>query len=85
MGWFMNYLFEHITDFNREEVEEKYIKAIIASMDFMEIREALAEYLRKEKGEYSHKRLYNEIKKEFPNILDDLIEDTEINTLLKGA
>lgn len=81
----MNYLFEHITDFNREEVEEKYIKAIIASMDFMEIREALAEYLRKEKGEYSHKRLYNEIKKEFPNILDDLIEDTEINTLLKGA
>jgi hypothetical protein len=81
----MNYLFESINDFNREDVEGRYIKAIIASMDFMEIREALGECLRKEKSEYSHKRLYNEIKKEFPDILYDILEDCHTQTLLKGA
>jgi len=81
----MNCLFESINDFNREEIEERYIKAIIASMDFMEIREALAEYLRKEKSEYSHKRLFNEIKKEFPESVDELLQDGQVCTLIQGA
>lgn len=81
----MNCLFEAINDFNREDVESRYIKAIIASMDFMEIREALGEYLKKDKSRYSHKKLYNEIKKEFPDILYDILEDCQTQTLVKGA
>lgn len=81
----MNSLFEVVNDFNRDDVESRYVKAIIASMDFMEIREALEECLKKEKAQYSHKRLYNEIKKEFPDLLYDILEDCHTQTLLKGA
>jgi hypothetical protein len=66
---------------NREDIQQKYIQAIIAHMDFMEIREALREYLTKEKSRYTHKHLYREIKNQNPEILREMFQDDYVDTL----
>lgn len=72
---------DRIDGTNRQEIQDKYIQAIIAHMDFMEIREALREYLVKEKNRYTHKHLYREIKKQNPEILREIFQDDYVDTL----
>ena len=72
---------DRIDGTNRQEIQDKYSQAIIAHMDFMEIREALREYLVKEKNRYTHKHLYREIKKQNPEILREIFQDDYVDTL----
>ena len=72
---------DRIDSCNREDIQQKYIQAIIAHMDFMEIREALREYLTKEKSRYTHKHLYREIKNQNPEILREMFQDDYVDTL----
>jgi hypothetical protein len=72
---------DRIDDSNRQEIQDKYIQAIIAHMDFMEIRDALREYLFKEKNRYTHKHLYREIKRQNPEILREIFQDDYVDTL----
>ena len=72
---------DRIDDANRQEIQENYIQAIIAHMDFMQIRDALRDYLAKEKSKYSHKHLYKEIKKQNPDILREMFQDDYVDTL----
>jgi|688.fasta_scaffold772889_1 hypothetical protein len=76
------FFIDRIDAYNREDVQNKYIDAIIAHMDFMEIRDALREYLDKEKSRYTHKHLYREIKKQSPEILREVF-DNYVDTFLK--
>lgn len=75
------FFISRITDANRRDIQDKYVHAIIAHMDFMQIREALAEYLQKEKSRYSHKHLYREIKKQNPEILQEMFQDNYVDTM----
>lgn len=76
------FFIERIDDSNRQEIQEKYVQAIIAHMDFMEIRDVLREYLLKEKSKYSHKHLFREIKKQNPEMLREIFQDYYVGTLL---
>jgi hypothetical protein len=58
-----------INDDNRCKYQNDYIDYLISHMDFIEIREALRNYLHKEKGRYSNKFLENEIRRENPDLL----------------
>lgn len=59
-----------INDDNRCKYQNDYVEYLIAHMDFIEIREALRNYLHKEKGRYSNKFLENEIRRENPDLLN---------------
>jgi hypothetical protein len=71
---------DRIDDANRQQIQDDYIQAIIAHMDFMEIRDALREYLIKEKNRYNHKHLLREIKKQNPEILREIFQDDYVDT-----
>lgn len=71
---------DRIDDSNRQQIQDDYIQAIIAHMDFMEIRDALREYLIKEKSRYNHKHLLREIKKQNPEILREIFQDDYVDT-----
>jgi hypothetical protein len=75
---------DRIDNSNREDIQEKYVQAIIAHMDFMEIREALHDYICKEKSRYTDKNLYKEIKKQNPEILREIFQDNYIDTLTEN-
>ena len=64
-----------INHWNRQEIQDKYIDAIIANMDFMQIREMLRDYLNEEKNLYSNDDLRDEILSRNPNIKDELISN----------
>jgi hypothetical protein len=72
---------DRIDSSNREDIQDKYIQAIIAHMDFMEIRESLRDYIYKEKNQLSDKNLYKEIKKQNPEILREMFQEDFIDTL----
>jgi len=75
------FFLDRIDSSNRQDIQNKYIHAIISSMDFMEIRDALRDYLTKEKNRYTHKHLYREIKKQNPEILREMFQDDYVDTL----
>jgi hypothetical protein len=75
------FFIDRIDSSNRDEVQEKYVHAIIAHMDFMEIRDALREYLYKEKNRYTDKHLYKEIKNQNPEILREIFQDDYVETI----
>lgn len=75
------FFLDRIDSSNRQEIQNKYIHAIISHMDFMEIRDALRDYLVKEKNRYTHKHLYREIKKQNPEILREMFQDDYVDTL----
>jgi len=64
-----------INHWNRQEIQDKYIDAIIANMDFMQIREMLRDYLNEEKNLYSHDDLRDEILSRNSHIKDELISN----------
>ena len=74
------FFIDRIDDANRQQIQDDYIQAIIAHMDFMEIRDALREYLIKEKSRYNHKHLLREIKKQNPEILREIFQDDYVDT-----
>lgn len=75
------FFLDRIDSSNRQDIQNKYIHAIISNMDFMEIRDALRDYLTKEKNRYTHKHLYREIKKQNPEILREMFQDDYVDTL----
>jgi hypothetical protein len=64
-----------INQFNRKEIQRKYIDQILGELDFMEIKDALRDYLTKDKDKASNYALESEIRKEAPEVLVDNWED----------
>jgi hypothetical protein len=74
-----------INNQNRKEIQRKYIDSILGSLDFIEIKERLRDYLDFEKDKESNKSLELEIRHESPDILVDNWEDfSESATLTKA-
>jgi hypothetical protein len=68
-----------IHDANRTEIQRKYIEHIISHMDFMEIRDALRDYLNGEKNRYSNRNLEAEIARYAPAVLQDYFAEYVVN------
>ncbi len=64
-----------VSDLNRIEIQRKYIDQILGSMDFMQIKNKLRDYLELEKDKESNRSLEYEIRHEAPEILVDNWED----------
>jgi len=64
-----------INHWNRQEIQDRYVDAIIANMDFMQIRSMLRDYLNEEKNLYSNDDLRDEILSRNSNIKDELISN----------
>ena len=74
-----------LTEKNRVEIQRKYIDHILGSLDFMEIKDRLRDYLETEKDIESDAALEAEIKHEAPDVLVDNWEDMKSPaTLTKG-
>lgn len=66
---------KYINENNRNDIQRKYIDQILGSLDFMQIKDALRDYLSKEKDKESNYALESEIRKEAPDVLVDNWED----------
>jgi hypothetical protein len=64
-----------INNYNRNDVQRKYIDTILGSLDFIEIKQRLRNYLELEKDKESNKSLELEIRHEAPELLIDNWED----------
>lgn len=64
-----------INQINRKEIQRKYIDQILGSLDFMQIKDKLRDFLQKEKDRESNYALESEIRKEAPDVLVDNWED----------
>lgn len=64
-----------INQYNRQDVQRKYIDQILGELDFMQIKDRLRDYLSKEKDKESNYALEAEIRKEAPEVLVDNWED----------
>lgn len=62
-----------IDDFNRTEIQRKYIDHMIGKMDFMEIKRELWNYINQNKNRYSNYSLELEISRDAPIILGDIV------------
>lgn len=62
-----------IDDFNRTEIQRKYIDHIVGHMDFVEIKRELWNYINREKNRYSNYSLELEISRDAPKILGDIV------------
>ena len=65
----------YIQESNRKEVQRKYIDQILGEMDFMQIKDALRDYLNKDKDKSSDYALEAEIRKQAPEVLVENLED----------
>jgi hypothetical protein len=75
-----------ISDGNRKEIQRKYIDQLLGSLDFMQIKDKLRDYIDLEKDKESNRALEAEIRHEAPEILVDNWEDfDEPATLTKGS
>jgi hypothetical protein len=64
-----------INNYNRNDVQRKYIDSILGSLDFIEIKQRLRNYLELEKDKESNRSLELEIRHEAPELLVDNWED----------
>jgi hypothetical protein len=71
-----------INQYNRQDVQRKYIDQILGELDFMQIKDRLRDYLSKEKDKESNYALEAEIRKEAPEVLVDNWEDFNEPALL---
>lgn len=67
----------YLNDNNRLEIQRKYIDQILGSLDFMQIKNRLRDYLELEKDKESNQSLEAEIRKEAPEVLVENWEDFE--------
>lgn len=65
-----------ITAQNRNDIQRKYIDHILGSMDFLQIKDKLRDYLELEKDKENIKSLAAEISHEAPEILVDNWEES---------
>jgi len=71
---------------NRVEVQRKYVDHILGSLDFIEIKDRLRDYLELEKDKESDSSLEAEIRHEAPEVLVDNWEDvSEPATLTRNT
>lgn len=68
---------KYINQYNRSDIQRKYIDQILGSLDFMQIKDSLRDFLSKEKDKSSNYALEAEIRKEAPEVLVDNWEDFE--------
>jgi hypothetical protein len=73
---------KRIDDGNRTDIQRKYIDHILGSLDFLEIKDKLRDYLEIEKDRESNRSLEAEITHEAPDILVDNWEDFDEPALL---
>ena len=66
---------QSLTVYNRKDIQDKYIDYLLGSMDFMEIKNKLKEFLELEKTLESNSDLEAEILSEAPEVLLDNLED----------
>lgn len=66
---------QSLTVYNRKDIQDKYIDHLLGSMDFMQIRDKLREFLELEKTLESNSDLEAEILSEAPEVLLDNLED----------
>lgn len=62
-----------VDDFNRTEIQRKYIDYLIGKMDFMEIKRELWNYINRDKNRYSNYSLELEISRDAPKILGEVV------------
>jgi hypothetical protein len=75
---------KYVNDKNRIEVQRKYIDQILGSLDFMQIKDRLRDFLELEKDKESNISLEAEIRQEAPEVLVENWEDfNEPATLTK--
>lgn len=60
---------------NRQDIQRKYIDQILGSLDFMQIKDKLRDYLELEKDKESNRALEAEIRHESPEVLVENWED----------
>lgn len=65
----------YLNSSNRVEIQRKYIDHILGSLDFIQIKDRLRNYLDLEKDKESNTSLELEIRQEAPEILVDNWED----------
>jgi hypothetical protein len=65
----------YINEGNRQDIQRKYIDQLLGSLDFMEIKDRLRDYLELEKDKESNRALEAEIRHEAPEVLVDNWED----------
>jgi len=64
-----------VNDRNRQDIQRKYIDQILGSLDFMQIKDKLRDYLELEKDKESNRALEAEIRHESPEVLVENWED----------
>lgn len=64
-----------VNDSNRIEIQRKYIDQILGSLDFIQIKDRLRNYLELEKDKESNRAIEAEIRHEAPEVLVDNWED----------
>lgn len=64
-----------ITESNRQDIQRRYIDQILGSLDFMQIKDRLRDYLELEKDKESDRSLESEIRHEAPDVLVENWED----------
>lgn len=75
----------YINELNRKEIQRKYIDQILGSLDFMQIKDKLRDYLELEKDKESNRALEAEIRHEAPEVLVDNWEDFQGPATLVGG
>lgn len=73
---------QSLTVANRKDIQDKYINYLLGSMDFMQIRDKLREFLEIEKTLQSDADLEAEIFSEAPEVLLDNWEDFDEPAIL---
>lgn len=66
---------QSLNGYNRKDIQDRYIDYLLGSMDFMEIRNRLREFLEIEKTLSSDSELEDEIISEAPEVLLENWED----------
>jgi hypothetical protein len=62
-----------INHINREEIQKKYVDALVGNMDFLSIQQMLRDYIDDEKRLYSNEDLKDEILSRSSNVRDDVV------------
>jgi hypothetical protein len=62
-----------INHINREEIQRKYVDALVGNMDFLSIKQMLRDYIDDEKRFYSDDDLRDEILSRSAPIRDDVV------------
>lgn len=67
-----------INDFNRIDIQSQYIDHLIGSMDFMQIKDLLRDYVEYEKDKQTDSDLEAEILHEAPYLLEEEWQRLEV-------